>query len=357
MPTVSADWLWISIQSGQKKSLEPYLVRKTLSRSNSKGPGKRSASIAEQAYPNFSSGDTQPLTSRAIGLARRKPIAQDGTSLKQADTRFDDGFTEEKPEPPSEKASIPGSKSPSPARDESQHPTDKSSTKPEEPGQDQTTGAGTDPTTQSAAFNLAVSGLLKQARAANSRPPSDSNDKPEDSNPPKRKRKPLLGRAPSQSSTSGLPGPAFSRASSIDTVHEEGCNSNATTSPEKNSNPLPPDTKVSRSKSNQSHTSILNDGRFEFNDDDPFSRPGAAAEEDEENKTPAMTQLEYEDPDAVAMREQFLSYAGKLVDRKKRRLSEQPAAGVVGEIRELEDVGWGTGRRTRARNAARVSEG
>lgn len=73
--------------------------------------------------------------------------------------------------------------------------------------------------------------------------------------------------------------------------------------------------------------------------------------EDEENQTPAMTQLDYEDSDAVAMREQFLSYAGKLVNKKGGTASEGGGGGVVvGEIRELEDVGWGTGRRTR--NAA-----
>lgn len=54
-----------------------------------------------------------------------------------------------------------------------------------------------------------------------------------------------------------------------------------------------------------------------------------------------MTQLNYEDPDAVAMREQFLSHVGKLKPGTKRRAED------IGEIKEMEDVGWGTGRRTR----------
>lgn len=62
-----------------------------------------------------------------------------------------------------------------------------------------------------------------------------------------------------------------------------------------------------------------------------------------------MTQLNYEDPDAVKMREELFSHAGKLSKKKS------PDQGViVGEVRELEDVGWGTGRRTR--NAVKDSE-
>lgn len=97
-----------------------------------------------------------------------------------------------------------------------------------------------------------------------------------------------------------------------------------------------------------SFNSILNDTRFAFSDTRQHMHEG-----DEENQTPAMTQLDYEDPDAVAMREQFLSYAGKLVKKPVARAPEPGA--VIGEIKELEDVGWGTGRRTR--NAGRAAEG
>lgn len=65
-----------------------------------------------------------------------------------------------------------------------------------------------------------------------------------------------------------------------------------------------------------------------------------------------MTQLNYEDPDAVAMREQLLNYAGKL-GKQPAEKGSAPSA-VVGEIRELEDLGWGTGRRTR--NAGKAGE-
>lgn len=64
-----------------------------------------------------------------------------------------------------------------------------------------------------------------------------------------------------------------------------------------------------------------------------------------------MTQLNYEDPDAVAMREAFMRRAGKEVEKKT---PNKQGVGDIGEIRELEDIGWGTGRRTR--RAGKITE-
>jgi DNA replication regulator DPB11 len=58
-----------------------------------------------------------------------------------------------------------------------------------------------------------------------------------------------------------------------------------------------------------------------------------------------MTQLDYEDADAVAMREKFLRHAGKIVEKPATTQSV-----VIGEVRDLEEGGWGTGRRTRNAN-------
>ena len=84
-------------------------------------------------------------------------------------------------------------------------------------------------------------------------------------------------------------------------------------------------------------------GRFEFEYIDEREIP------DEIDETPQMTQLDYEDPDAVAMREKFLRHAGKIVPK-----SEKKQDLVVGEMQELESTGWGTGRRTR--NAQRTRD-
>ncbi|KAH3371631.1 hypothetical protein KXW99_009354 [Aspergillus fumigatus] len=168
-------------------------------------------------------------------------------------------------------------------------------------------------TSAQAAIELAVSGFLKQARTANSRSKSDTTDQESDSLR-RRRRKPLLGRAPSHSSAQGV----FSRASSIDTLNEDGCGSTV------------------ESIGAEGFNSFLTGGRFEPSE-------SQRRIEEQENEEPAMTQLNYEDPDAVKMREQLFSHAGKLSNKTKS--SDQGV--IVGEVRELEDIGWGTGRRTR----------
>ncbi|KAH2196018.1 hypothetical protein KXW61_003591 [Aspergillus fumigatus] len=168
-------------------------------------------------------------------------------------------------------------------------------------------------TSAQAAIELAVSGFLKQARTANSRSKSDTTDQESDSLR-RRRRKPLLGRAPSHSSAQGV----FSRASSIDTLNEDGCGS------------------AVESIGAEGFNSFLTGGRFEPSE-------SQRRIEDQENEEPAMTQLNYEDPDAVKMREELFSHAGKLSNKTKS--SDQGV--IVGEVRELEDIGWGTGRRTR----------
>ncbi|KAH1453147.1 hypothetical protein KXV51_002747 [Aspergillus fumigatus] len=168
-------------------------------------------------------------------------------------------------------------------------------------------------TSAQAAIELAVSGFLKQARTANSRSKSDTTDQESDSLR-RRRRKPLLGRAPSHSSAQGV----FSRASSIDTLNEDGCGS------------------AVESIGAEGFNSFLTGGRFEPSE-------SQRRIEEQENEEPAMTQLNYEDPDAVKMREQLFSHAGKLSNKTKS--SDQGV--IVGEVRELEDIGWGTGRRTR----------
>jgi DNA replication regulator DPB11 len=80
-------------------------------------------------------------------------------------------------------------------------------------------------------------------------------------------------------------------------------------------------------------------GKFDFLDKQLLS----GNEEDEENTEPQMTQLDYEDADAAAMRAEFLRDAGKIARKPK---SADPGI-LLGEVKELEDVGWASGRRTR----------
>ena len=329
VPTLSAEWLWISIQAGQKKPFEPYLVRKPLSRSSSRALERGSGSQAENEYQSqhfvTENGDTQPATNHNLNGATEPnatlPERSTTTSQKQSKPVYGDGFMDERPETqPTQprKSTIPESTTPSPTKETKDQPNDTSTNNHEN------TAKPTDPTPQSA-FTLAVSGLLKQAREAKSRAATDSTETHNEyTRPIPRRRKPLTGKGRQNT---------FSRASSIDTLNEDGCGSAIESNGPTRTN----------SRNGQSFKSILNDGPF---DDSPFlyndSDQGARIqEEDEENEEPAMTQLNYEDPDAVAMREQFLSHVGKLKPGTKRRAED------IGEIKEMEDVGWGTGRRTR----------
>jgi DNA replication regulator DPB11 len=308
------------------KPFEPYIVRKSLSRSSSNGRDTRAGSFAEQdrqsRHVSNDNGDALPPDDEADTEARTVPVPpRNNITQKHPQPVHSDSFSKDQPEVPQKQASIPESRTPSPSKPEPKPTTELSPTKHQE--------------TNHSALNEAVSGLLKQARAAKSRTASEASDKNDSTNNPRqRRRKPLVGKGQA----------ALSRASSIDTVNEDGCGSaiESTT----NDGGAPTRTN-SRSGRINSSSSILNDTRFEPSDGHRGPEGG-----DGEDQTPTMTQLDYEDPDAVAMREQFLSYAGKLVNKPAGRGADQ---GVVGGIRELEDVGWGTGRRTR--NAGKAAEG
>lgn len=322
---VSGDWLWDSIQAGEKKPFEAYTIkrplsqsdkdaekRQNLSRSNSTSQGVPTRVVNERQR---SSSEIAAVKENTPDISRSKSIAE---KRKHPSDETSQNLLQEKQQSPQNRASesIPHSKSPSPQKDQSRPNTSSSSLKRQE----------TDQSTASA-FDLAVNGLFKQARAASSRSATDSGDQSDQ--PRTRRRKPLLGRAPSLNSARNCEQSAFSRASSIDTLNEDGCGSGAeSVATDKNA--------ASRvnSRGEQSFASLFSGTRFEF---------GAEGNpEDQEDEEPPMTQLNYEDPDAVAMRQKFMQHAGKLVD------TEPAGQGlVVSEVRELEDVGWGTGRRTR----------
>ncbi|RHZ68054.1 hypothetical protein CDV55_104983 [Aspergillus turcosus] len=310
IPAVTVDWLWSSIQSGQRKAFEPYIIQR-LSQPE-KSLEVRAGSRTEQKH--LSEPSDKPNRT-----AQPDPR---NTESKRPDVNESKSTAVEKPSKPSSgddsaKPPLPYKR---PLQSASVSPTKE--TKPTNTASPSNKRKASDPCTTSAqsAIELAVSGFLKQARAANSRSKSDTTDQESDSLR-RRRRKPLLGRAPSHSSAQGV----FSRASSIDTLNEDGCGS------------------AVESINTEGFNSFLTGGRLEL----PESQRRI---EEEENEEPAMTQLNYEDPDAVKMREEFLSHAGKLSNKK-----ESANQGVVvGEVRELEDVGWGTGRRTR--NAVKDSE-
>lgn len=320
VPAVSGDWLWGSIKAGQKKSFEPYIIKKQSSQgdksSEKQEPSHKNHSI-QQENPDQDFKARQANTGdEAVEIKENTPdLLQENDVENQSKHTNNDKSPKERQHIPQKRPSVSQSRSPSP-RKEQNHQTTKNSVQRQE--SDQSTASAAQ-----SAFDLAVNGFLRQAREANSRQASDSGEKSD--NVRQRRRKPLLGRAPSHSSAHG-----FSRASSIDTLNEDGCGSGIESAPGTRAN----------SRAGHSFNSLLSGGIFEFGGED-LPRVNEAENEEQE---PPMTQLNYEDPDAVAMRQQFLQHAGKLVDEKKPQDSQRL---VIGEVRELEDVGWGTGRRTR----------
>ncbi|RHZ66488.1 BRCT domain protein [Aspergillus thermomutatus] len=311
IPAVTVDWLWSSILSGQRKAFEPYIIQR-LSQPE-KSLEVRAGSRTEQKRLSESSDKPNRTAQPDSQNTESKRLDLNGSTKSNAADKPSKPNTEDesvKPPLPYKRPSQSASVSPT----KETRPTNTASPSNKRKASDQYT------TSAQSAIELAVSGFLKQARAANSRSKSDTPDQESDSLR-RRRRKPLLGRAPSHSSAQGV----FSRASSIDTLNEDGCGS------------------AVESINTEGINSFLTGGRFELSE----SQRRIEEEEDEE---PAMTQLNYEDPDAVKMREEFLSHAGKLANKK--RSADQGV--VVGEVRELEDVGWGTGRRTR--NAVKNSE-
>ncbi|KAJ5558787.1 hypothetical protein N7535_009332 [Penicillium sp. DV-2018c] len=337
VPAVSANWLWISIQTGQKKPFEPYLVRRKLPQHTSSAETVGSAPVKrKQPYESIDGKRADasfsiPTTETTNSSRPRERDAAKSTSGRTIPI-VGDGFEDDAPKP-----SVPESRSPSPAGpartaprvsdSNAEQPTPYTDTEPVPP---------TAQPTAPSALDTALSGLLQKARAAKSRKQAESTTTSEDGNPPRRKRKPLLGRAPSHTSVRALEGPRpISRASSIDTLNDDGLGAALETTR---------DNSLSRSNSRaeQSLSSMLSGGKFDFlNDKMPAHLED---DEDEENQEPQMTQLGYEDPDAVAMRAEFLRDAGKLSGKS---IKADSSGLVVGEVRELEDVGWASGRRTR----------
>ncbi|KAF7588990.1 hypothetical protein BBP40_004957 [Aspergillus hancockii] len=316
VPAVSVNWLWASIQKAQKQPFDPFLIHKQPSQ-GSRDPETRARSLPEQKGQSQNTNGTNNINKSYPHTEHNpsnKPTKQATKELEKAPSRH--ATPAQEPITSKNKSGIPQKRSsdsqpkpPSPTNSQRQQ---RPNTSPEKRPQ------------VSVSTALTLNTFLQQARAANSRSSSDAGETGDARL--RRKRKPLLGRAPSYSSARSAEQKGFSRASSVDTLNEDGCGS------------------AIESVNTDGVLSLVHSGKFSFIEGDHRIN-----EEDESETPPPMTQLNYEDPDAVAMREKFLNQAGKRVTKKA---SEQDL--VIGEMKELENVGWGTGRRTR--NAAKAVE-
>lgn len=350
VPAVSSDWIWDSIRAGQTKSFQPYMVKRQPLQGD-KAVDRRDNSLNShtsqviQLKQGSKDKEVEEIKEDTPDVPQEKPLID-----KPPKTTEDNNIRPENQQIPQMRSSSSQSRSPS-LRKEQNQTKDTSSVRRQDSEQS---------TASAAALDLAVNGLLKQARAASSRSTTDSNEQNDGSNNGnnirQRKRKPLLGRAPSLSSTRN-----FSRASSVDTLNEDGCGSGVESlTTDKNAGTSRTNSRngpQQQQQQQQSFSSLFNGSKFDF-DPEAVHRGnlGDVTEDDgggEGDEEPPMTQLNYEDPDAVAMRQQFLRKAGKLVDEDP----QESQTVVVGEMRELEDTGWGTGRRTRKATAGKATDG
>ncbi len=300
VPVVTVDWLWSSIRQEKKQPYEPYIVQKQSTQGSSKDSETRTGSRPEAKRP--SEQTTKEMETRQTIHESPQKVAPSKHTHKQ------DPKQQRPPTEPPPKTDENGVKSPPAKRKYADQPSE------------------TDSSTKFA-FDIAVGDLLKNARTTTSR----SNPEPTGDHDRIRSRRPrpLLGRAQSNSSARAAEQQkTFSRASSIDTLNEDGCGS-----------------VIESIRTDGGIPSFGNSGRFDFEYRENELERGVEGTEDE---APQMTQLNYEDPDAVEMREKFLRHAGKAV---KEPVKKQDLA--VGEVQDLEATGWGTGRRTR--NAKRTT--
>lgn len=305
VPAVSADWLWDSIRRQQKQALEPYAIRKPPSQ-GSKDLEMRAGPRPDQQKPQSQTNGSNH--SKSAQSRHTSPnVTANGTNRSSSPdnhktTALDTLPRKERPVTTQKAPNQPPSNPQSPTKE--RNPTNSHLS----PAKRRISDESTNSAAQS--IDLTISGFLKQAQAASSRSTSETGESNR-----LRRRKPLLGRAPSLRTAEQK---GISRASSIDTLNDDGCGS------------------AIDSVNTDGIASFVNSGRFEF-------APGDRPVEEDETQSPPMTQLNYEDPDAVAMREKFLHHAGKLVEKKPTA----DATLVMGQVRELENPGWGSGRRTR----------
>ncbi|KAL4747865.1 hypothetical protein BDW72DRAFT_181780 [Aspergillus terricola var. indicus] len=311
VPAVTAEWLWTSIRQERKQPFEPYLVRKPSTQS-SKDVELRASSRPEQKQYSQPLPNNYHVTNEVKSPATGRVAKEMKQTILESPQRKSSGELNPDLKP------IHQSVSPE------KLPPTKASNGVKSPAKRKYSDHETASSTKSA-IDLAVNGLLKNARTAPSRSASDSTT--DYDRPRSRRARPLFGRA--QSNSIRAPDQrAFSRASSIDTLHEDGAGSAVDSMSVNTEGGIP---------------SLGSRLDFEY-----LNAERERLLEEINEETPPMTQLDYEDPDAVAMREKFLRYAGKVVEKPAGKQDI-----VVEELKDLEKGGWGTGRRTR--NATRKS--
>lgn len=349
IPAVSADWLWISVQTGERKPFDQYCIPE-YKYNKHKSERELSARMSEHQMDESTRRVTDKGKEPSAGIrtsARPLSELQDKkgeryTSKREQSTDsrslLELSLQRSKSTTPNVTRDTSASKSPSPPKVERGKREPMISNKSDEPSNNTSSKATTD------ALDRAVTGFLRQARALSnlSNKSVGSVEKIEDQ-PTKKRRKRLLGRAGSLSSTRKGNGPlAVSRASSIDTLNEDGYGSAIEGSGNADINEN--ESTRRHLRNGLSFNSIISgNNRTDLYVDAPLY------DQNDEDQKPAMTQLDYEDPDAAAMRRELLGQPA-IEDATSNADGSRLARESLTDDMELKDIGrepWGTGRRTR----------
>ena len=343
IPTVTAEWLWASVGSGELQPFGPYLVQ-PYSRRPVQGAQKQSVGqIKDELLHGTDIKTSHRRSEVAVTLADRKLKTTTSIANPNDDEASSHGDPTEhrksptKPPPPfkAPESSLPKS---APPLQEISH-----NSSPPKPSTSPSVPAHTiKPLSSDSSLSSAITSLLALKQTARSSASSASAAIP----PPRphiRRKRQLLGRAPSNASNLSL-----SRASSVDTVNTDGVGTPVEPTNQATISSYAPSTSThARSgddTSNQSHFNPL--AHYDEDDHERQKLENQALSEQHLQ----MTQLGYEDPDALAWREKVirkLGGAGAVVggngdgdgDGGRRRVKE---IGVVKDV-----VTKAVGKRTR----------
>ncbi|KAK2798625.1 hypothetical protein FQN50_008783 [Emmonsiellopsis sp. PD_5] len=403
IPAVIADWLWISVQTGERKPFDPYIIH-----------AKQPQPLAPPYRSQKESGKRVDNRGHEIPLQGAKPPVPDLTASHQRSAARHRQQRQEIPQhqkevAPSRDTSAAlnnnvalqelspnspnkASRSPSPSK----HDKDPTLAVPPPPKDtpviehlDRKDPKDSNPNPKTS-LDLALTELLRQKRLASTKSSSSTIDDKDNSNTntnndphqPRKRRKRLLGRANSHASTSLGPGPAtttdaqqraISRASSIDTMNEDGYGSvvDGLDSPSTKAHSNAPSfsSLFATKKTDRTEAQRLLESRLDmFRTNEGLAGEyghGGHGQEDEEQ--PPMTQLGYEDPDAAAMRAKITNgnRGGGGGGEEERGSGGVYGRGegagkglVIGKVKDHEILdGWGGRRRTRRYGKGVVREG
>ncbi|KAK2748135.1 hypothetical protein FQN57_001259 [Myotisia sp. PD_48] len=347
IPTVLSDWLWISVQTAEKKPFQPYLIMDKRQVTSKLAQAVTTGKIEKPPDnpPPHSRGYTEPNISKNY----RQDSQRNGTDQEIEQAHGEPATLREVSANSPKK--FPGSPTPAKA---TAHPVPPL-TLPRQDTIHESANGGS----MKSPLDLAIDELIKNKR---NRTQSSSNT---EKNPSTRRKRQLFGRAHSNAST--LTGNdlrrGMSRASSIDTLNEDGCGSviDGFESQSTKSYTNGVSFKSMPTKSNGNPRNHIDEGGegSEVEAQQLLERrialfQGASSYGDFaqnraiEEEPLTSTQLGYDDPDAIAMRE--------MITKQDPNDKGQPQGGpiaragsklVIGSIND-DNNGWSNRRRTRS---------